>query len=179
MGFGSIFTVVLKYIMEQSLVLNKIQTLSKISRIAFEIYENNFQEEELIVAGIYDKGYRFAEMLVNELTKVCPFKVSLIKVSLDKFAPLQSAIELDCNPEFIKNKTIILCDDVMNSGRTMAYSLKPFLNQEIRKIQTAVIVDREHKAFPISADYVGYRVSTTLKETITVVLDGPVGVYMD
>lgn len=165
--------------MEQSLVLNRIQTLSKISRIAFEIYENNFQEEEIVVAGIYDKGYRFAEMLVDELRRVCSIKLSLIKISLDKLAPLQSTIELDCDRDFIKNKTIILCDDVMNSGRTMAYSLKPFLDQEIKKLQTAVIVDREHKAFPISADYVGYRISTTLKETITVVLDGNVGVYMD
>ncbi|HTF80854.1 MAG TPA: phosphoribosyltransferase family protein [Cytophagales bacterium] len=166
--------------MEQSLVLNRVQTMNKISRIAFEIFENNFQEDEIIIAGIYDKGFQFAELLVAELHKMCDIRVSLIKVSLDKSAPLQSQIELDCSLEFIKNKSIVLCDDVMNSGRTMAYSLKPFLNQEIKKLQTAVIVDREHKTFPISADYVGYRVSTTLKETIAVVLDNAeaVGVYM-
>jgi pyrimidine operon attenuation protein / uracil phosphoribosyltransferase len=167
--------------MEQALVLNKVQTLNKISRIAFEIYENNFQEEEIVIAGIYDKGYQFAELLLEEFKKICTIKVSLIKVSLDKFAPLQSKIELDCELDFLKNKTVILCDDVMNSGRTMVYSLKPFLNQEINRLQTAVIVDREHKTFPVLADYVGYRVSTTLKETITVVLDDvdKLGVYMD
>ncbi|MFN8437562.1 MAG: phosphoribosyltransferase family protein [Cytophagales bacterium] len=164
----------------QLLILDKAQTLRKISRIAFEIYENNFQEDEIIIAGIYDKGYQFAEMLVEELKKITSLKISLIRIDLDKFSLLQSKISLSCDIEFLKNKSIVLCDDVMNSGRTMAYSLKPFLNQEIKKLQTAVIVDRDHKTFPISADYVGYKISTTLKETINVVLDDSenLGVYI-
>jgi pyrimidine operon attenuation protein / uracil phosphoribosyltransferase len=166
--------------MEQSIVLDKVQTLSKITRIAYEIYEDNYQEEHIVVAGIYDKGYLFAQLLADELRALSKIKVTLIKVTLDKFSPLQSSIDLDCDEDFIVNKTIILCDDVINSGRAMAYSLKPFLNKEIKKLQTAVIVDRDYKKFPVSADYVGFRVITTLKETINVVLDDQekFGVYM-
>lgn len=166
--------------MDQLLILNKKQTLDKIKRIAFEIYENNFQEKEIYIAGVYDKGYQFAQLLKNDLEKICAIKVILVKVTLDKFTPQQSDIELDIDLKLLKKKTIILVDDVMNSGRTMAYSLKPFLNIEIKRLQTAVVVDRDHKKFPISADYVGYSLSTTLKETINVILDEveEFGVYM-
>ncbi len=166
--------------MEQLPILNKKQTLDKIKRIAFEIYENNFQEKEIYIAGIFDKGYLFAQFLKSDLEKICAIKIILVKVTLDKFSPQQSEIELDIDIKLLKKKTIILVDDVMNSGRTMAYSMKPFLNIEIKKLQTAVVVDRDHKTFPISADYVGYSLSTTLKETINVVLDevDEFGVYM-
>lgn len=163
-----------------TLLLDKQQTLQKIKRIAFEIYENNFQEEEIVLAGIYDKGYLFARILQQELTSIAPLQTTLVKVSLDKFTPLQSEIQLDCGIEMIKNKVIILVDDVLNTGRTLAYSLKPFLNGEIKKLQTAVIVDRNHKQFPISADYVGYALSTTIQEHIEVMLEDTdtFGVYI-
>jgi pyrimidine operon attenuation protein/uracil phosphoribosyltransferase len=163
-----------------TLILDKTQTLQKIRRIAFEIYENNFQEEEIILAGIYDKGYLFAGILQQELSAIAPLKTTLVKVSLDKFTPLQSEIQLDCNIEVVRNKVIILLDDVQNTGRTLAYSLKPFLNVEIKKLQTAVIVDRNHKQFPISADYVGYALSTTIQEHIEVNLEegSNFGVYI-
>jgi pyrimidine operon attenuation protein/uracil phosphoribosyltransferase len=163
-----------------TLILDKQQTLQKIRRIAFEIYENNFQEEEIILAGVYDKGYLFAKLLQQQLTAIAPLKSILVKVSLDKFAPLQSEIQLDCDIHLLRNKTIILLDDVLNTGRTFAYSLKPFLNVEIKKIQTAVIVDRNHKQFPISADYVGYSLSTTIQEHIEVNLEDSdkFGVYV-
>jgi pyrimidine operon attenuation protein / uracil phosphoribosyltransferase len=163
-----------------TLILDRPQTLQKIRRIAFEIYENNFQEEEIVLAGIYDKGYLFAKLLQQELTGIAPLKSSLVKVSLDKFSPLQSEIELDCPVDSLRNKTIILLDDVLNTGRTFAYSLKPFLNVEVKKIQTAVIVDRNHKQFPISADYVGYSLSTTIQEHIEVHLEdnNRFGVYI-
>ena len=165
---------------EKTLILNKVQTLQKITRIAYEIYENNPKEKEIYLAGIFDKGYQFAEILKVELEKIAPFPISLIRIDLDKFSPQQSEIKLDTEVSKLKNKTIILIDDVLNSGRTMAYSLKPFLNVAIKRLQTAVIVDRSHKNFPISADYVGYSLSTSLKENIEVILDNEetLGVYL-
>jgi pyrimidine operon attenuation protein/uracil phosphoribosyltransferase len=154
-----------------TLILTRKQTLQKIKRIAFEVYENNFQEEEIILAGIYDKGYLFAKLLQQELSAISPLKSILVKVSLDKLAPLQSEIQLDCDTGLLRNKVVILLDDVLNTGRTLVYSLKPFLNVEIKKLRTAVIVDRNHKQFPISADYVGYALSTTIQEHIEVVLE--------
>lgn len=163
-----------------TLILDKQQTLQKIRRIAFEIYENNFQEKEIVLAGIYDKGYLFAQLLQKELSAISPLKAVLVKVTLNKFLLVQSEVELDTDIQLIQNKSIILIDDVLNTGRTLAHSLKPFLNVEIKRIQTAVIVDRQHKQFPISADYTGYGLSTTIQEHIEVVLDNPerFGVYV-
>jgi len=153
------------------LILDKDKTLQKIKRIAFEIYENNAKEKEIFVAGIYDKGYDFAKILKQYVEEIAPIKVTLVKVELDKQTPQQGNTSLDIDPKLLKNKTIILLDDVFNTGRTIAYSLKPFLNVAIKRLQTAVIVDRAHKNFPISADYVGYSISTTLHQNIEVILD--------
>ena len=161
-------------------ILNNEQDLQKVRRIAFEIYERNFDEDEIIFAGIYEKGYTVAEILIDEFQKIAPITTRLVKISLDKKSPLQSTISLDCAIEELQKKTIILIDDVLNTGRTFAYSLKPFLNIEIKKLQTAVLVDRNHSTFPISADYVGYALSTTLQEHIHVELYNKdyLGVYI-
>ncbi len=146
-------------------LLNKIQTKQKIKRIAYEIYENNFDEKEIVFVGVERMGYIFAELLVAEYKLISKQKTELIKLLLDKYSPLQSEIKL-VGDYPIKNKVVILVDDVLNTGRTLVYSLKPFINIEIKKLQTAVIIDRNYKSFPVSADYVGYALSTTLKEHI-------------
>ncbi len=161
-------------------LLNKIQTKQKIKRIAYEIYENNFDEKEIVFVGVERMGYIFAELLVTEYKLISKQKTELIKLLLDKYSPLQSEIKL-VGDYPIKNKVVILVDDVLNTGRTLVYSLKPFINIEIKKLQTAVIIDRNYKSFPVSADYVGYALSTTLKEHIKVILDNEkeFGVYLD
>ncbi len=166
--------------MTSTQLLNKAQTLQKIRRIAYEIYEQNFREEGVVFAGVFDKGYQFAKILMKEFGAISDIPCDLVKVSLDKSAPLQSEIELDKDVSILEGKIIILIDDVLNTGRTLAYSLKPFLNVEIKGLQTAVIVDRGHKSFPISADYVGYSLSTTLMEHIEVELKdkAKLGVYL-
>lgn len=162
------------------MILDKKQTMQKIKRISFQIYENNFTEKEIIIAGVYDKGYILAKLIVAELQKISPIDITLLKINLDKFAPLQSEISLDKPIDLIKNKSIILVDDVLNSGRTLAYSLKPFLNIEIKKLQIAVLVDRGYKSFPVAADFIGYSLSTTLKEHIDIILgdEDTFGVYL-
>ena len=165
---------------EKQQLLSATQTLQKIKRIAHEIYENNFREKELIFVGTDQMGYVFAKMLKKEFDSIADIKSSLVKISLDKTAPLQSEITLDVPVKSLAKKVIILTDDVLNTGRTLAYSLKPFLNIDVKKLQTAVVVDRGHTTFPISANYVGYSLSTTLKEHIEVILDNKkeLGVYL-
>jgi pyrimidine operon attenuation protein/uracil phosphoribosyltransferase len=152
----------------EHLILDKKQTLQRIKRIAFEITERNYNEKELVIAGIFDKGYEFARLLQKELTGISSINISLVKISLDKLTPFQSEVSLDTEIKSLKKKSIIITDDVLNTGRTLAYSLKPFLEIETKKLQVAVIVDRQHKLFPISPDYVGYSLATTLKEHIEV-----------
>ena len=153
---------------ERILILNNKQVTQKIKRIAYEIYEHNFEEKEIVFAGIYDKGYILAGLLKDALEKISPITCQLVKITLDKTSLFQSEIAVDCELKSLRKKVVVLVDDVLNSGRTMVYSLKPFLNTEIKKLQTATLVDRNHKTFPIKADYVGYSLSTTLQDHIDV-----------
>jgi pyrimidine operon attenuation protein/uracil phosphoribosyltransferase len=164
---------------EKNLILTKKQIQQRIKRLAYEILEHNFKEKEIVFAGIYDKGYVFAKLLEKELKTISGIQTTLVKVTLDKLSPSQSEVTLDVDIKSLKNKPVILVDDVLNTGRTIAYSLKPFLNINIKKIQTAFMVNRGHHTFPISADFVGYTMATTLKEHVEVDLSSKeMGVYI-
>jgi len=161
------------------LVLNQVQLKQKIRRIAFQIFENHFKEKEIILAGIVGKGYSLAKLLANELDDISTLKTKLVEISLDKEAPSQSEIRLDCDPKTFVNKSIVVVDDVLNTGRTLAYSLKPFLNSRVHLLETAVLVNRSHIQFPIMANYTGYELSTTIHEHIEVTMErGKMGVYL-
>lgn len=152
-------------------ILDRRQTLQKIKRIAYEIYENNFQEEEVVLAGIYDKGYLLAQILQRELTAIAPLRTRLVKISLEKFTSVQGGVALDCPTEALRHRSIVVVDDVLNTGRTLMHILKQLLEIEVKKIQIAVMVDRSHRTFPVAAGYVGYSLSTTIQEHIEVVLE--------
>lgn len=163
---------------EKTLILDAAQVKQKIRRMAFEIYERNFKEKNIIVAGIDGQGYTLAKLLAKEVETISPIEVTLVKVSLDKMAPQQGDVELDCEIKEVKKKCIILVDDVLNTGRTLAYGLKPFLDTEVKKIETAVLVNRSHTLFPIYPQYTGYELSTTLKEHVEVQLGKELAVYL-
>ncbi|HAA22005.1 MAG TPA: phosphoribosyltransferase, partial [Cytophagales bacterium] len=127
----------------------------------------------------WDRGYQFAELLAEQLREVSPLKVELVKVQVDKSNPLQAEVTFDVSADRLKDACIVLIDDVLNSGRTLAYALKPFLDLPMKKLETAVLVLRTHRLFPISARYTGYELPTTLNEHIDVVLEGDdKGVYL-
>ena len=165
--------------LEENLILGEREIQQKCRRIAYEILENNYDENELIIAGIFDQGYVFAGMLSKQLKEICKKKITLLKITLDKSAPLQGDIVLSETMEAVEGKTVVLVDDVLNTGRTLAYSLKPFLGVRIKKLETAVLINRSHKSFPISATYTGYELSTTINEHIEVKLESSqFGVYL-
>jgi pyrimidine operon attenuation protein/uracil phosphoribosyltransferase len=155
-------------VMEKNLILNAIQVKQKIRRMAFEVYEQNFKEKTVVIAGIDGQGYVLAKLLAKEVESIAPIEVKLVKVTLDKLAPQQSDVTLDCDLKEVKKKCIILVDDVLNTGRTFAYGLKPFLNIEVKKIETAVLVNRSHTLFPIYPQYTGYDLATTIKDHVEV-----------
>lgn len=163
-----------------SQLLSSTETYQKIRRIAYQIYEQNFDESEVIIAGINGEGYHFAKLLVSELRQISSLKIDIAKVSVDKQAASQPDINIESDVDTFRNKNVVLCDDVLNTGRTLAYSLRPFLSIPLKKIQVAVIVDRNHPRYPIAADYVGYSLSTTLNEHIEVILSDStkIGVYL-
>ncbi len=145
--------------------------------MAYEIWENNLGEKEIILAGIRESGSVMARILQQILSEIASFKTELITISLDKRQPKE--VVLSKSHDF-NNKIIIVVDDVANSGRTLLYAMKPFLEFQPKKIQALVLVARSHKTYPVHPDYVGLSVATTLQEHIFVEVDGGkiIGAYL-
>ena len=151
---------------KKTLVLNKQQIQQKSRRIAFQILEDNFEEPHIVLVGIADRGYVFAQRLQKILQEIASDKeIELIKVNIQKNKRSLHA-ETDVPVESVKNKVVIVVDDVLNSGRTLAYALGTFLNVPLKKMRTAVLVDRSHHLFPIFSDFYGVKLSTILKEHV-------------
>jgi pyrimidine operon attenuation protein/uracil phosphoribosyltransferase len=156
----------------QLLILDKTQIQQKINRIAYQILEDNLEEKEIVLAGIWDRGYKLAIRLKAVLDEISELKVTLLRVDLERQSS-RLISKTDMEEAKWKNKVIILVDDVLNSGKTLAYGLGVFLNTPHKKIRTVVLVDRSHKIFPIATDYVGLQMATVLKEHVVVVMDVP------
>ena len=151
--------------MEKNYILSPEVAAKKLKRMAFEILENNFGETSFILAGIRESGTVIAETIQRLLTEIAGLQTELITVSLDKKNP--TTVEIS-RPLDFKNKVVILIDDVSNSGKTLMYAIRPFLDTPPKKIQTLVLVERSHNAFPVKPDYVGLSVATTIQEHIYV-----------
>lgn len=152
----------------RSLILDQDAISKKIERISYEILEQNDGEHEIVLAGIRQKGFVFAQRLEDKLRQAGQFSVILTDIQLQKHNPVTSEILMGIDPSSVNNKVVIVCDDVANTGKTLLYAMKPFLDFAPRKIQVAVLIDRKHKVYPVSADYVGLSLSTNMQEHITV-----------
>lgn len=152
-------------------ILSHDEITHKIRRIAYQIYEANNNETEVILAGIDSNGYLLAKKLKLVLSKISPIKPILCKVIIDKKNPLKT-IKTSINKEEYKNKSVILIDDVLNSGTTLIYGVKHFLDVPLKKFKTAVLVNRNHKKYPVKADFKGISLSTSLNEHVEVILEG-------
>jgi pyrimidine operon attenuation protein/uracil phosphoribosyltransferase len=151
---------------EKVKILDTLQIKQKLNRLAFEVYENNFTEKELLIVGIDGNGYKVAQQISEKLKSISPLKITLGKIQVNKEKPWEGEPKVDFTEKEFVNKTIILVDDVLNSGKTLMYAVKLFLDKPVKKINTVVLVDRSHTRFPVKADYVGLTLSTTLQEHI-------------
>lgn len=154
---------------ERKQILDTGQIRQKIKRMAYEIYERNHTAQEVVFAGIDDMGFKLSELIASELKKISDIRTYLVRVDIDKEATSQPKVEFSGAPE-LSDFTLILVDDVLNSGKTMIHAMDPFLKMNVRKVQTAVLVNRSHKRFPIAVDYKGLELATTLQEHIEVQL---------
>jgi len=149
-------------------ILNEKQILQKIKRLAFEVLENNYNEEQLYILGVNNNGAKVADLLVKELKAITDVEIIPSHIRLNPADPLGSEIVVKTPLKELKNKVVIVVDDVASTGRTAFYACKPLLNTLPKKLEMVVLVDRMHKSFPIKVDYVGISLATTLKENIDV-----------
>ena len=155
----------------KKVILNDAQIRSKLKRISYQILETNLQSSELIIAGIESNGYLIAKELKKILNKLSNIEVTLCKVKIDKKNP-RKPIETSIGKEQYSNKSIVLVDDVLNSGSTLIYGVKHFLEAELLQFKTAVLVNRNHKKFPVKADFKGISLSTSMQSQVMVEFKG-------
>jgi len=156
--------------MSQNIILTHQEIEHKIKRIAYQIYETFVEEDSIVLAGIASNGYFLAEKLAVSLQSISPIKVVLCEVKIDK-TNLNSEITTSISKEEYQNKGIVLVDDVLNSGSTLMYGVKHFLDVPLKKFKTAVLVDRNHKKYPIKVDFKGISLSTSSHEHVSVVFE--------
>ena len=154
-----------------NIILTNDEIKFKTKRIAYQIYETFVTEKEIVIAGISKSGYIFSQRIADELEKISDLKVIRCEVEINKTEP-HKPIKTSLEPNAYENKPVVLVDDVLNSGATLMYGVKHFLDVPLKKIKTAVLVDRNHKNYPIKADFKGISLSTSLHEHIQVVFDG-------
>jgi len=160
-------------------ILDSESIAAKLKRIAYQIAENNYDENELFLIGVKTRGTQIAKVLANHLGNITDATIAVSTLTINKANPINEAIEYKVDLKKLNNKVVILVDDVSNSGRTLCYSIKPLLDFLPKKIQIAVLVDRMHKKFPIQADYVGTQLSTSMQEYVKVNLDDEALVYLE
>ncbi len=153
----------------KTLILDEQKIALKLQRMAYQIWETNSAEKELVIAGVEGAGTIIAAHLARYLKDISPLKITEITIVVNKKQPLHSP---DTLAEDVSGKTVVLVDDVANSGRTLLYAIRPLLRYELKKIMVAVLIDRTHKSFPVSPDIVGHALATTLQEHVEVECKG-------
>ena len=159
------------------IILNDKQIKQKLTRLAFEIIEQNSSESEIILAGVNNNGYACAKLLKRELNKakVTDIKFTLAQINLNPAQPTKDGVSVNLSDDAIKDKVAVVIDDVANTGRTLFYACLPFINTLVKKLQTAVLVDRTHKSYPVLVNYIGLSLATTLNDHIEVDLNKKAG----
>ena len=156
----------------KDIILAHKQITHIIKRMAYQVYEDNISEEQLIVAGVRGEGFILAQLIADELEKISDLNIELLAIEIDKKNPIEKDIVLNPkrNAEDLHQKSVVVIDDVLNSGSTLLFSLQPFLKQPMRQIKTAVLVNRNHKKYPVKADFKGISLSTSSHENVRVSL---------
>ena len=170
--------VIFEKYMKEKKILDKEEIQEKIKRISYEIYEENFDDKSILVCGIEKNGSIIAKKIIKELESICDIKIEFMSINLNKKKPLNT-VELKSSKNNIKNKSIVLIDDVSNTGKTLIYVIKELIKFEPKKINTAVLVNRDHTLFPIKINFIGLSLSTSIKSHIEVTLDNKdIGAYL-
>ena len=151
-------------------ILNTNQIKKIVKRIAYQIHENNLEYPEIILIGVHKNGYTLAEKINTELKQISKSNIKLVSIKINKKNPLEE-IELDCKKEYLKNKVIVLVDDVLHTGKTLIYCVKHLLEITPKNFNSVVLIDRNHKKFPIKVDFKGISLSTFISDHVEVVFE--------
>ena len=156
--------------MDKKKILDNSQIKRKIKRISLQIIESNINEKEIILAGVEKNGFLLAKELNKEINNLSDLNTVVCNIKIDKQNPINST-SIYINLSGYQSKSIVVIDDVLNSGSTLMYAVKYFLETDLKQLKSAVLVDRNHKKFPIKADFKGVSLSTSLQNHVNVVFN--------
>jgi pyrimidine operon attenuation protein/uracil phosphoribosyltransferase len=154
-----------------NIILQPEQVKQKIRRLAFQIWEANFDEQRILLAGVKNRGLQLAELLAADLREISGLQVEVTYIRLNKQNPVFDEITTGVDPADWRDGVVVVVDDVAHTGRTLLYALKPFMGQLYKRLQIAVLVDRAHKTYPVHADFMGLSLATTLQDTVEIVFE--------
>ena len=154
----------------KNIILNQNKIKKIVRRLAYQILESNINSTEIILIGIHQNGYNLSKIIFKELKAITKIKTELFFVKINKKSPLKNIV-FECEKEYFKNKSIVLIDDVLNTGKTLIYCTKSLLDVELNSFKTVVLIDRNHKKFPIKVDYKGISVSTSIADHIELIFE--------
>jgi len=150
-------------------VLNEKQILRICNRFAFQIIENLSGNENVFLVGIKENGFEIAKIIMNEIEKISEKKVILNYIKINKKEP-KNSLSSDIK-EVTNFNNIFLIDDVLNTGKTLIYSITFLLKINIKSIKTLVLIDRNHKEYPVKIDFKGISLSTNINDNVKLIRD--------
>ncbi len=151
--------------MDKTVILNHEDVSNKICRMAYQIYEDNTDEQEVMIMGIEGNGYALARKIAFELTEISGITIPVCKISMQKHSRLPE-VRIDIPVQSYAGKSVVVVDDVLHTGKTLIYAVAKVLETPVKKLKTAVMIDRNHKLFPVKADYKGLSLSTSMKNHV-------------
>lgn len=154
----------------KNIILNKSKIDKIVKRLAYQILESNLNSKEIVLIGVYQNGYFLAQRIFEELKNISKKKIDIFFIKINKKNPLENLI-FECKKESLKNKSIVLIDDVLNTGKTLIYCIKSLLDVELCSFKTVVLIDRNHKKYPVKVDFKGISLSTSIADHVELILD--------
>lgn len=160
------------------LILDHDNVQRKLDRIAIQLCEENWSEKRIVLVGVVPRGLKLAGRLAGMIKEHHAVDTQVLELRLDKNDPLTGPVVLSADLDSLKDRTVVLVDDVLMSGRTLMHAAAYLVQVKLKKLTTVVLVDRRHRAYPIRADIVGLTLSTTVQEHISVELGRKDAVYL-
>jgi pyrimidine operon attenuation protein / uracil phosphoribosyltransferase len=153
-------------------ILEKAAIHARIRRMAYEIYEANYSESEVIIIGIDERGGFLADELCRHLREISPLQIISAGAYVDRSdAPQSVGIDLSLEISELRDKSVIVVDDVLYTGFTLLHVVSILLQAFPRRMHTAVLIDRGHRNLPVSSDFVGLELATTIQQHVVVEID--------
>lgn len=162
----------------KTIVLDHARVQRKLTRIVHQLHEEYHAEPGIVLVGIAPRGLTLARRLRSGLAEGTGLHADLVELTLDKDMPLERPVKLSVDPASLRDRVVVLVDDVLMSGRTLMHAASFLVQVPLKKLTTVVLVDRRHRTYPIRADIVGLTLSTTLQEHISVELGRRDTVYL-